>query len=151
MGIPTWLYWSVIAAGLVLIHLVHYRRRVLLWVVWHVPLGPLAPWVLGLALGRWPRRPEKPRLTHIVGVDLASSLSMTSLAVYDDGDQVSLRLVHEFDWVGEPQPLELTWGQYYDRDLGHVAFVRRLKAIWHRPAYTAELAERIDELIWGDE
>jgi hypothetical protein len=31
-------------------------RRGLLWLFDNVPLGPLAPWVLGLALGRWPRR-----------------------------------------------------------------------------------------------
>lgn len=31
-------------------------RRALWWLVWHVRLGPLAPWVFGLALGRWPRR-----------------------------------------------------------------------------------------------
>lgn len=31
-------------------------RKLLIWIVFHVPLGPLAPWVLGLALGRIPRR-----------------------------------------------------------------------------------------------
>lgn len=31
-------------------------RRCLFWLVWNVPLGPLAPWVLGLAMGRKPRR-----------------------------------------------------------------------------------------------
>jgi hypothetical protein len=30
-------------------------RRFLFWLVWNVPLGPLAPWVMGLALGRKPR------------------------------------------------------------------------------------------------
>jgi len=28
--------------------------RFLFWLLWHVPLGRLAPWVMGLALGRWP-------------------------------------------------------------------------------------------------
>lgn len=28
----------------------------LLWLVNNVPLGPLAPWVFGLAIGRMPRR-----------------------------------------------------------------------------------------------
>lgn len=31
-------------------------RKMLFWVLWHVPLGRLAPWVMGLALGRMPRR-----------------------------------------------------------------------------------------------
>lgn len=31
-------------------------RRCLFWLVHNVPLGPLAPWVLGLAMGRKPRR-----------------------------------------------------------------------------------------------
>ena len=31
-------------------------RRVLLWIVWIVPLGRLAPWLFGLAIGRVPRR-----------------------------------------------------------------------------------------------
>ena len=30
-------------------------RKLLLWIVWHIPLGPFAPWVLGLAIGRMPR------------------------------------------------------------------------------------------------
>ena len=34
--------------------------RFLFWLVWNVPLGRLAPWVLGLALGRWPRRVPYP-------------------------------------------------------------------------------------------
>ena len=37
-------------------------RRFLFWLVWNVPLGPLAPFVLGLAVGADPelcdRRPE---------------------------------------------------------------------------------------------
>lgn len=32
-------------------------RRAALWLVWHVPLGPLAPWLLGYALGARPVRP----------------------------------------------------------------------------------------------
>ena len=31
-------------------------RRLLFWLVRNVPLGPAAPWVLGLALGRRPHR-----------------------------------------------------------------------------------------------
>jgi hypothetical protein len=31
-------------------------QRFLIWVAWDVPLGRLAPWVLGLALWRWPHR-----------------------------------------------------------------------------------------------
>lgn len=31
-------------------------RRLLFWIVFNVPLGRLAPWVLGLALGRRPRK-----------------------------------------------------------------------------------------------
>ena len=31
-------------------------RRSLLWLVFHVPLGPLAPWALGLAIGSRPER-----------------------------------------------------------------------------------------------
>lgn len=31
-------------------------RRALMWMVWNVPMGPLAPWVFGLAIGRRPRR-----------------------------------------------------------------------------------------------
>jgi len=29
-------------------------RSALVWMVWNVPLGRAAPWVLGLAMGRWP-------------------------------------------------------------------------------------------------
>lgn len=31
-------------------------RRALLWIAVNVPLGPLNPWLLGLARGRMPRR-----------------------------------------------------------------------------------------------
>ena len=31
-------------------------QRFLFWLVRTVPLGPLAAWVMGLALGRWPHR-----------------------------------------------------------------------------------------------
>lgn len=31
-------------------------RSFLFWLVKNVPLGRAAPWVLGLALGRWPRK-----------------------------------------------------------------------------------------------
>lgn len=31
-------------------------RRFLFWLIHNVPLGPLAPWVFGLAIGRMPRR-----------------------------------------------------------------------------------------------
>lgn len=31
-------------------------RRLLFWLVDNVPLGRAAPWVFGLAIGRWPRR-----------------------------------------------------------------------------------------------
>ena len=30
--------------------------RFLFWLIWHIRVGRLAPWVTGLALGRWPRR-----------------------------------------------------------------------------------------------
>lgn len=30
-------------------------RKILFWIVWHIPLGRLAPYVLGLAVGRFPR------------------------------------------------------------------------------------------------
>ena len=33
-------------------------RHFLFWLVWHVPLGRFAPWVLGLAIGRVPRKEE---------------------------------------------------------------------------------------------
>lgn len=33
--------------------------RILLWIVWRIPLGTLAPWVLGLAVGSKPERMEK--------------------------------------------------------------------------------------------
>lgn len=29
-------------------------KRLLLWLVWNIPLCALAPWVLGLAIGRMP-------------------------------------------------------------------------------------------------
>lgn len=35
------------------------RRRFLMWLVWNVPLGRLAPWVLGLATRRKPRKREE--------------------------------------------------------------------------------------------
>jgi hypothetical protein len=37
-------------------------RRLLFWLVFNVPLGPLGPWVLGVALGSKPQRrqPETP-------------------------------------------------------------------------------------------
>lgn len=31
-------------------------RRFLFWLIDNVPLGPIAPWVFGLAIGRMPRR-----------------------------------------------------------------------------------------------
>lgn len=31
-------------------------RRLLIWLVWRVPLGVLAPWVLGLAIRRVPHK-----------------------------------------------------------------------------------------------
>lgn len=34
-------------------------RRILFWLVDNVPLGRLAPWVFGLALGRVPLRVKK--------------------------------------------------------------------------------------------
>lgn len=34
-------------------------RQFLFWLIWHVPLGSLAPWVLGLAIGRWPEPPKE--------------------------------------------------------------------------------------------
>jgi hypothetical protein len=34
-------------------------KRFLFWLVWHVPLGSLAPLVLGLAIGRVPRTAEE--------------------------------------------------------------------------------------------
>lgn len=34
-------------------------KRFLFWLVWHVPLGWFAPWVLGMAIGRWPEPPEE--------------------------------------------------------------------------------------------
>jgi hypothetical protein len=30
-------------------------RKLLLWLVWNIPLGILAPWVLGLAIWRMPQ------------------------------------------------------------------------------------------------
>lgn len=30
-------------------------RNFCMWLFDNVPLGPLAPWVFGLAIGRWPR------------------------------------------------------------------------------------------------
>lgn len=38
-------------------------RRLLFRLVWHVPLGPLAPFVLALTLGRKPIRIEDDRPT----------------------------------------------------------------------------------------
>jgi len=34
-------------------------KRFLFWLVWNVPLGPLAPWVLGLALGSKPMKKQE--------------------------------------------------------------------------------------------
>ena len=34
-------------------------RRIAWWLVAHVPLGPLAPWVMGLAMGRCPNKQER--------------------------------------------------------------------------------------------
>jgi hypothetical protein len=34
-------------------------RRFLFWLVFNVPLGPLAPWVMGLALGSKPREVKR--------------------------------------------------------------------------------------------
>lgn len=31
-------------------------RQLLFWILWHVPLGPLAPWIMGLALGKMPHK-----------------------------------------------------------------------------------------------
>lgn len=31
-------------------------RSVFFWIVFHIPLGPLAPWIMGLALGSRPQR-----------------------------------------------------------------------------------------------
>jgi len=31
-------------------------RKILFFLVWNISLGPLAPWILGLALGRKPRK-----------------------------------------------------------------------------------------------
>jgi len=33
-------------------------RKQLLWLVWHIPLGSLAPWVFGAAIGRAPHKEE---------------------------------------------------------------------------------------------
>ena len=33
-------------------------RKILFWIVWNIPLGKLAPYVLGLALGRMPQKKE---------------------------------------------------------------------------------------------
>lgn len=33
--------------------------KFLMWLVWNVPLGKAAPWVLGLALGSKPERIDK--------------------------------------------------------------------------------------------
>ena len=37
-------------------------RRLLFWIIWHIPLGILAPWVLGLAIGRVPMEVRDGRL-----------------------------------------------------------------------------------------
>jgi hypothetical protein len=34
-------------------------RQFLFWLVWNVPLGRLAPWVMGIAMGRMPRKVEE--------------------------------------------------------------------------------------------
>ena len=34
-------------------------RRLLFWLVWNVPMGRAAPWVLGLAMGRQPRKAKR--------------------------------------------------------------------------------------------
>lgn len=31
-------------------------RKFLMWIVWNIPLGKLAPWVFGLAIGSKPER-----------------------------------------------------------------------------------------------
>lgn len=31
-------------------------KRFLVWLVWNIPLGPVAPWVLGLSVGSRPER-----------------------------------------------------------------------------------------------
>jgi outer membrane biogenesis lipoprotein LolB len=55
-------------------------RGLLFWLVWNIPLGHLAPWVLGLALGSRPASlppEEKPKPSVAAGDDftyLASQL-----------------------------------------------------------------------------
>lgn len=34
-------------------------RRLLMWIILNIPIGPLAPWVLGLAVGRLPHKAEE--------------------------------------------------------------------------------------------
>lgn len=34
-------------------------RTLLLWLAWNIPIGPLAPWVFGLAVGRRPHKAEE--------------------------------------------------------------------------------------------
>ncbi len=34
-------------------------RKFLFWLVWNIPLGKAAPWVLGIALGSTPRKIEE--------------------------------------------------------------------------------------------
>lgn len=34
-------------------------RKLLIWLIWRVPLGILAPWVFGLVVGRMPHRAEE--------------------------------------------------------------------------------------------
>ncbi len=39
-------------------------KRFLIWLVFNAPLSPLAPWVLGLAIGRRPRRVKETEVQH---------------------------------------------------------------------------------------
>ncbi len=41
--------------------LTHARFNVLFWIVWNIPLGRLAPYVLGVALGRSPKKAKGSR------------------------------------------------------------------------------------------
>ena len=36
-----------------------YLRCVAMWLVFNVPLGKAAPWVMGFALNSWPRKVRK--------------------------------------------------------------------------------------------
>lgn len=39
-------------------------KKILMWLVWHVNLGKLTPYILGLALGKMPQKNKRWRINE---------------------------------------------------------------------------------------